>query len=96
MAKLIWSPKAAADLEDICQYISKDSEHYAKLFVQRVVALVEAIAEFPMAGRIVPEYQREDLRERIFQSYRIVYRVKPEVVEVAAIVHGARLLRGLE
>ena len=96
MAKLIWSPEATANLEDICEYISKDSEHYAKLFVQRVVALVEAIAEFPMAGRTVPEYQREELRERIFQSYRIVYRVKPEVVELAAIVHGARLLRGLE
>ena len=96
MAKLIWSPKATAGLEEICEYISKDSEHYAKLFAQRIVALVETIAEFPMAGRIVPEYQRDDLRERIFQNYRIVYRVKPEMVEIVAIVHGARLLPELE
>ena len=96
MAKLIWSPKATAGLEEICEYILKDSEHYAKLFAQRIVALVETIAEFPMAGRIVPEYQRDDLRERIFQNYRIVYRVKPEMVEIVAIVHGARLLPELE
>ncbi|MEW5693509.1 MAG: type II toxin-antitoxin system RelE/ParE family toxin [Candidatus Hydrogenedentota bacterium] len=96
MDKLIWSPKAAADLEEICQYISRDSEHYAKLFAQKVIVFAERIAEFPMAGRIVPEYQRDDLRERIFQSYRIVYRVKPEMVEIVAIVHGARLLPKLE
>ena len=96
MAKLIWSPRAAADLEETCQYISKDSEHYAKLFASRVVALVETIAQFPMMGRIVPEYQQDNLRERIFQDYRIVYRVKPEAVEIVAIVHGARLLPELE
>ena len=96
MAKLIWSPKATVGLEEIYEYISKDSEHYAKLFAQRIVALAETIAEFPMAGRIVPEYQRDDLRERIFQNYRIVYRVKPEMVEIVAIVHGARLLPELE
>lgn len=96
MAKLTWSPRAASDLEETCQYISRDSEHYAKLFASRVVALVEAIAERPMVGRIVPEYQQDNLRERIFQNYRIVYRVRPEAVEIVAIVHGARLLSGLE
>jgi toxin ParE1/3/4 len=96
VVKLIWSPGAAFDLEETCQYISRDSEHYAKLFASRVISLVETIAEFPMAGRIVPEYQQDNLRERIFQNYRIVYRVRPEVVEIVAIVHGARLLSGLE
>lgn len=92
MAKLIWSPVAAANLEEICDYIAKDSEYYARLFAQRITALIETIPEFPMMGRIVPEYQREDLRERIFQNYRIVYRIKPEVIEIVAISHGARLL----
>ena len=49
-----------------------------------------------MMGRIVPEYEQDDLKERIFQNYRIVYRVKPEAVEIVAIVHGARLLPELE
>ena len=96
MVKLSWSPKATADLEEICQYISRDSEHYAKLFAQRIITLVETITEFPMAGRIVPEYQRDDLRERILQNYRIVYRARPEVIEIVAIVHGARLLPDFE
>jgi len=96
MAKLIWSPKAASDMGDICEYISRDSEYYAKLFAQKVMLLAETIAKFPMTGRVVPEYNREDIRERIFQRYRIVYRLKPGKVEIAAIVHGARLLHELE
>lgn len=92
MVELIWSPKAAADLEEICEYIARDSEYYARFFAQKLVTLVETIAEFPRAGRIVPEYQRDDLRERLFQNYRLVYRVRPEAVEVVAIVHGAKLL----
>jgi len=96
VAKLIWSPRAAADLEETCQYISRDSEHYARLFASRIIALVETIAELPMVGRIVPEYQQDNLRERIFQNYRVVYRISPEVVEIVAIVHGARLLSELE
>ncbi len=92
MVELIWSPRAAADLEEICEYIARDSEYYARFFAQKLITQVETIAEFPGAGRIVPEYQRDDLREQLFQNYRLVYRVRPEAVEVVAIVHGARLL----
>ena len=70
----------------------KDTEHYARLFALRVIALIETIPNFPKAGRIVPEYQRDSLREIIFQNYRIVYRISHEVIEIVAIVHGARLL----
>ena len=96
MVKLVWSPTAIADLNDICAYIARDSEYYARLFAQQLTATVETIATFPQAGRIVPEFQRQDLRERLFQNYRIVYRVKPGSVEIVAIVHGARLIKDLE
>jgi len=96
MARVIWAPRAISELEEICDYIAEDSDLYARIFAQRVVTRVKTIAQFPNAGRVVPEYRRPDLRELIFQNYRIVYRVKPDVVEIAAIVHGARLLRNLK
>ena len=96
MAKLIWSPTAASNLEEICNYIEKDSEHYAILFAQNIIALIENIPDFPNAGRIVPEYNLDNLREKIFHSYRIVYRIKPEIIEIVAIVHGARLLHNIK
>jgi len=92
MAKLIWSPQALSDLEGICDYIARDSDRYAKLFAERVLALVEGIPQHPLLGAIVPEYQREELRERLFQNYRIVYRVRTDSVEIVTISHAARLL----
>ncbi len=92
MAKLIWSPRAVNDLEAACEYIARDSEKYAYLFAERIVALVETIPRNPLLGAVVAEYDREDLRERLFQNYRIVYRVFEGGVELATITHAARLL----
>jgi len=96
VAQLIWSPSASRDLADICACIGRDSEYYARLFAQRVVAATEALVQFPEAGRMVPEFGRRDLRELLFQKYRIVYRVKPNEVQIVTVVHGARLLPDIE
>jgi toxin ParE1/3/4 len=92
MDNLRWSPQAITDLARTCEYIGQDSREYARLFAQRIVKLIESIPTHPLLGQVVPEYGREDLREKRFQSYRIVYRVKGEVVEVVSITHGGRLL----
>jgi plasmid stabilization system protein ParE len=68
-----WSPRAASHFEEICNYISIDSEHYARLFAKKINLIVKTIPQFPKAGRIVPEYKNENLRERIYQNYRIIY-----------------------
>jgi plasmid stabilization system protein ParE len=92
MARLIWSPRAARDLTEICDYIARDSDEYARLIAQRVFAVVESIPKNPKQGAKVPEYDRDDLRERILLNYRIVYRLRRNAVELVSIVHGARLL----
>lgn len=92
MAKLIWSPRALQDLDATCEYIARDSERYAYLFAERIVALIEKIPQNPLWGAVVPEYKRQDLRERLFQSYRIVYRVFEGGIEIVTITHGARLM----
>ena len=48
------------------------------------------------AGRVVPEYGDEAICERIYQNYRIVYRLKSDTIEIVAITHGARPLRESE
>jgi len=92
MVKLIWSPRAFRDLEEICDYIAQDSDRYAYVVAEGVVGVIESIPANPLWGAMVPEYNREDLRERHFQSYRIVYRVTPDRVEIVTIVHAARML----
>ncbi|KAF0144125.1 MAG: plasmid stabilization system [Nitrospirae bacterium] len=90
-----WSPRAASHFEDICDYIAKDSRHYASLFAKKIVSIIKTIPQFPKAGRIVPEYNDENLREKIYENYRIVYRIKDEIIEIVAICHGARQLENI-
>ena len=94
MAKLIWSARALADLDSACEFIARDSNKYASLFAERIVAMIESIPRHPRLGVVVPEYGLEELRERHFQNYRVVYRVRADgdIVEIAAIVHAARLM----
>ena len=80
MVRIIWSPDAAADLEAICDYIAKDSEHFAWVFAQGLLNAIERLQTFPESGRIVPEYNQKGIREIIFQNYRIVYRIEPDAV----------------
>ena len=87
-----WSPRAASHFEEICDYIARDSKYYAALFAKKVNTIVKSIPQFPKAGRIVPEYGDENLREKIYGNYRIVYRIKEGLIEIVAICHGARPL----
>lgn len=96
MAKeIIWSPRAAENLEEICGYIAKNSEHYAALVAQRIIGIIESIPKFPHSGRIVPEYESKSLREKFYRQYRIVYRIKNNIIEIVAISHGAKLLNDI-
>ena len=90
--KIIWSPKAANNLEEICNYIAKDSEYYAAIVAKRIVAIVESIPQYPSSGRIVPEYLNTSLREKFYKHYRIVYRIMEDMIEIVAICHGSKML----
>lgn len=86
-----WSDRAKDDLAAIGEYIAADPAA-AMRWVDRLIADVERAAELPLAGRIVPEYaDRGDIREVLRRTYRIVYRVRDEAIEVLTIFEGHRL-----
>lgn len=93
MTRLVWAPQAIQDVEAIRAHIARDSIDYADLAVGRIVAAVERLADHPRSGRVVPEFGDESIREVIHGSYRIVYRLRHDVVEIATVFHGARLFR---
>ena len=92
MAEVKWTDQATDDLASIADFIAKDSPRYASLFVIDVLAAVERLATFPSSGRVVPEVNNPAIREIILGNYRIVHRVKPGVVQILSVYHGARLL----
>lgn len=75
MTSIRWSPHAVDDLEAVRDFIARDSGHYAKLVVQRIVAAIDLLATSPQVGRVVPELRNRDVRELIVGAYRVVYRL---------------------
>jgi len=72
MAKVVWTGPALDDLNDIVEYISRDSKVYAERFATRVLEAARRLEDFPYSGRLVPEFKEEDIREVIYGSYRII------------------------
>jgi plasmid stabilization system protein ParE len=77
-------------LQAIHDYISETSPEYALRMVDRLTRRSIQIAEFPFSGRMVPEYNLNEVRELLEWPYRIIYLIQPTQVEILAIVHGSR------
>ena len=90
MTTLIWSPQSLRDLESICEYIARESPATADLVLRKIVSAVQRLVPFPKSGRIVPERNDSDIREVIVPPYRVVYRLRGDVVEIATIFRGSR------
>jgi plasmid stabilization system protein ParE len=90
--KVIISPSAQSDLSDIVAYIARHNREAAVRLGYALIARGEFLGQFPERGRVVPELGRADLRETIYRSYRIIYRIRsePQVVEIVRFWHAAR------
>jgi len=93
MVKVKWTEHAIEELEDIAEYILKDSEKYAQILVKQVYEMVTQLNQFPQIGRIVPEYNNPNLREILYKNYRINYLIKDECIEIISVIHGSRMLK---
>lgn len=88
--RLVWSNTARNDLKQLNVYIGQDSPIYARQFIQRILMRVETLPGFPNLGRHVPEVNRDDIQEIVFQGYRLIYQVAADHVLILTVVHGSR------
>jgi toxin ParE1/3/4 len=90
---ITWSDIAEVDLDDLSDYIVRDLPYYAEQFVDRSIEAVGALKDHPRLGRRVPEADdREDVRELIFQSCRVLYVSSSR--NTLTVIHGSRDLAG--
>jgi len=87
-----WLLEAVEDVESIAGLVARDSQSYASAWVHRILQAAQGLAEFPMKGRIVPEWNEDSIRELVIGNYRLIYRVHSSDVLILAVIHGARLL----
>lgn len=91
--RIFWTDAALNQLEAIRDYFAQTSPDYAQRLVERIVNRSEQIGAFPHSGRSLPEYEIDEVRQIIEGAYRIIYLIKPDQIEVLALIHTAR--RGL-
>jgi len=90
--KLFWTETAKQDLLSIRRYIANDNPVAAKRWVQRLRARARNAIHAPLAGRVVPEMSREDIRELIEGNYRIVYQVLEDRLVILTVFEAHHLL----
>ena len=87
--RIRWTPAAAADLQDISNYLKEHHPHYRQPTMQKLYDTIRDLKDWPNRGRPGRE---EGTREILFQPlpYVAVYRVTEQTIEVLRIYHGAQ------
>lgn len=87
---VVLTTEAESDLELIGDYIAQDNPGRALTFIRDLREQCEALADFPNRFPLVPRYEANGVRRRMFGNYAILYRTDTDRVVVLHILHGAR------
>ena len=88
-----FAESALADLESMrAWYAEQGVPDVGERLLGEIVASIEALADHPDMGRLVPEFEQPFLRELIRPPFRIVYRREPKHVRVVRVWRSERLL----
>ena len=87
--RIEWSERAGRDLRAVRRYIAQANPQAARAVALTILEAVERLAEFPASGR---PGRLPNTRELVVPGtpFIIPYRVSAEVVEILAVIHGAR------
>ena len=94
MVELIWAPSAIKDIENIANFISKDSVQAAENLVQLFFEKADILTRYPKFGKPVPELKNAKFRELLVSRYRIIYElISDSQIHILTIHHQSRLLK---
>jgi len=87
--EIAWSPLARPRLQEIRAYVALDNPEAAERLATRIVAVVEALKDYPYLGRAGTE---PGIRELVIGGtpYIVHYRVRGKRVTINTIWHGAQ------
>lgn len=90
MARVRWSDTALADVFAIGEYIAQNSPMMAEHVTLAILTAGDELQHFPKRGRVIPEINKESAREIFYKSYRIMYDISGDDIEITGVIHGAR------
>lgn len=93
MAQIVWSARSLKDIDEIANYIAKNSSQYAEEQVRQFFIRANVLERQPLIGRMVPELKMATIRQLLCGHYRIIYEIfKQEQVGIITVHHQSRLL----
>ena len=87
--KVIWSPQASLDLEEIVLYIAEESPNNAISIFNKIKSKGEGLASFPNKCIVVPELKVFGITSYLQVStkpWRIIYRIQGKSVYVYSVI----------
>jgi toxin ParE1/3/4 len=82
-----WAATALRDLARLHDYIAADNVAAASKTVETMLSVIARLEPHPETGR---KGRIGGTRELVVAPYVVVYRVRRTVIELVAIIHGAR------
>ena len=96
MAQIIWSNPAIEDLHQLREFYSQFSEGYADRLIDKLIARVDILTNFPQSGRMAPQFKDGLTRELVSGEYSIIYRIQDaNTVSISRIQNNSKPLTRL-
>lgn len=90
--KVVFSPRSEEDLEEIADFIARDSPRHAIRFIAEIRATCGKLADAPLGHELQAQLQT-GIRRAVHGRYLIFYSVNTDQIRVERILHGARDLK---
>ena len=68
MVSVIWTDEALRDIDNIATFIGRDSEFYARQFVQKIFSATAKLSRFPEIGKPLREFPLSGYKEILFKK----------------------------
>ena len=88
--RVVWASQAEEQVDAAVSFIAADRPAAARQWLVRLLDQVKSLEAFPDSGRVVPELERDDVRELLVDPYRVVYRRGASLVEIVTVWHARR------
>lgn len=86
-----FAESALRDLEEVLTWYTEEGmPEVGERLLAEVFDRVQALADHPDMGRVVPEFDQPFLRELIRPPFRIVYRSDPQRVRIVCVRRSER------
>jgi plasmid stabilization system protein ParE len=90
--RISWSPLSIERIQEIADYIARDSITAANDWIDATFGKVEQLKTAPEIGRVVPELKKDAIRELIHGNYRIIYSYSKSSITILTVRHFKQIL----